>query len=388
VSRQIIHVDMDAFYASVEERENPALRGKPIVVAGKADSRGVVSAANYAARKFGVFSAMPTANAQRLCRDLIILPVRMSLYQEVSRQIHNVFQRYTPHIEPLSLDEAFLDPIGGERLHGNAVSTARQIKDDILAEVKLIASVGVGPNKFIAKLASDCDKPDGFTVVEERNVIEFLNTLALKRIWGVGPSTLRKLNSIGIYTVSELRKASYDYLTRHLGKTGPHLWHLARGQDDRPVKSENHAKSVSHETTFADDIDDWNRLESVLMQLTESVCARLRKQDLAGRTITIKLRDSSFRTYTVSNTIAIATQSTDAVWSVVQNIIQTHPRRGTPIRLVGVGLSHFDSDDTSQLDVFATGAQAPQSSLDQLTDTVADRFGKFSLRRAKGLLKK
>ena len=378
---------MDAFYASVEERENPDLCGKPLVVAGQANSRGVISAANYMARKFGVFSAMSTANAQRLCRDLIILPVRMSLYQQVSSQIHEIFQRYTPHIEPLSLDEAFLDPSGGERLHGGAIKTARLIKNSIRDELKLIASVGVGPNKFIAKLASDYDKPDGFTVVEDDSVIEFLDTLSLDQIWGVGPSTLRTLKSMGIYTVQELRQSSREFLSRQLGKTGPHLWKLVRGIDDRAVIAEHLSKSVSHETTFSEDLDDWTILESVLMELTESVCVRLRKKNLSGRTITIKLRDSSFKTYTTSNTLQTNTQSTHTVWSVVYKMMQNHAKRGIPIRLVGVGVSHFENDTQNQLDVFACNSDDSNSKLDLLTDSISERFGKQSIRRAKGMLK-
>ena len=388
-SAMIIHVDMDAFYASVEEREDPSLKGRPLVVAGQADSRGVVSAANYAAREFGVHSAMPTATAVRLCRDLAILPVRMTFYSEVSAQIKAIFNRYTPLGEPLSLDEAFLDPRGGERLHGDAVETAAKIKRDILEELDLIASVGVAPNKFLAKLASDYDKPDGFTVVQEQEVLAFLDSLSLKQIWGVGPATARRLNQLGIYTVSELREKDLEYLQHQLGRQGEHFWNLARGIDERRVCPEHEAKSISHEVTFAKDIQDWHALEAVLIQLTESVGERLRRNLLKGRTVTLKLRDSGFNTLTSSHTLATPTDVTNEIWHVARRLLRNQPKYGQPIRLAGIGVSHFDEKAASQADLFAfTQTDESGTEIDQLTDAIQQKFGRKLIQRARGISSK
>ena len=218
---------MDAFYASVEEREQPELRGEPLVVGGRPDARGVVSAANYAAREFGIHSAMPSATALRLCPQLRIIPPRGGLYAEVSAQIREIFNRYTPIIEPLSLDEAFLDPAGSERLHGDAEQIGRAIKADIRTELGLVASVGVAPNKFLAKLASDADKPDGFTVIQPPRVQGFLDALPVERIWGVGKAAKARLNRAGVRTVAQLRQCSRVWLQKEFGRNGERLWQLA-----------------------------------------------------------------------------------------------------------------------------------------------------------------
>jgi DNA polymerase-4 len=231
----ILHVDMDAFYASVEERDNPRLVGKPVIVGGKPEGRGVVAAANYEIRKFGVHSAMPTSQALRLCPAAIVLPPRMDYYAEISRQIREIFDRYTPLVEPLSLDEAFLDVTGSAGLFGPAVEIGRRIKQHIKQELNLVASVGVAPNKFLAKIASDLNKPDGFLVVEQDRVQEFLDPLPVGRLWGVGRVSNTVLEGFGIRTIGQLRAQSANVLRQKFGKTGDHLWQLAHGIDSRPV---------------------------------------------------------------------------------------------------------------------------------------------------------
>ena len=261
----ILHVDMDAFYASVEEREQPELVGKPLIVGGTPEGRGVVAAANYAARNFGIHSAMATSRALQLCPNVIILRPRMELYAEVSKQIRNIFHRYTPVVEPLSLDEAFLDATGCEKLFGSVGSIGRKIKQDIRKELNLIASVGVAPNKYLAKLASDMDKPDGFTMITADAIDATLEPLPVSRIWGVGKVTKQKFDSLNIQTIGQLKQLSVDELKTHFGASGEHFWKLARGIDDRQVIADREAKSISHETTFAVDVVDMEVLRAWLM---------------------------------------------------------------------------------------------------------------------------
>ena len=246
----ILHIDMDAFYASVEERENPSLKGLPIIVGGRPEVRGVVAAANYESRKYGIHSAMPTSTAVKKCPELLIIKPRGELYSKVSRQIRQIFNRYTPIIEPLSLDEAFLDPHGSEKLYGDASQIGRKIKKDILDELQLVASVGVAPNKFIAKLASDHEKPDGFTVVQPRQVQDFLDPLPVSRIWGVGKAANQKLAQHRITTVAQIRHQDPEFLNDLFGQYGAQLWKLAHGIDDRVVTPDSEVKSISQETTF------------------------------------------------------------------------------------------------------------------------------------------
>ena len=250
----IIHADMDAFYASVEERDRPELVGKPVIVGGSPEKRGVVSAANYVARKYGVHSAMPAVTARRLCPQGIYLPPRIDYYAEVSRQIRDIFERFTPLVEPLSLDEAFLDVTGSENLFGPAVEIGRQIKQAIRQELRLVVSVGVAPNKFLAKIASDLKKPDALVVVEPDKVQEFLDPLPVERLWGVGKQSSKVFQRLGIRTIGQLRQCPLDVLQARFGSSGEHLWNLAHGRDDRPVVPEREAKSISNETTFEHDI--------------------------------------------------------------------------------------------------------------------------------------
>lgn len=286
----ILHCDMDAFYASVEERDRPELVGKPVIVGGTPEKRGVVSAANYVARRYGVHSAMPAVTAHRLCPQGIYLPPRIDYYAEVSAQIRAIFERFTPLVEPLSLDEAFLDVTGSEHLFGPAVEIGRKIKQAIRQEIRLVVSAGVAPNKFLAKIASDLKKPDALVVVEPDKVQEFLDPLPVERLWGVGKQSSKVFQRLGIHTVGQLRQWPLDVLQARFGTSGEHLWKLAHGRDDRPVVREREAKSISHETTFEHDIADLEVLRAWLVDLTEQVGCRLRRHGLRGRTVQLKVR--------------------------------------------------------------------------------------------------
>ena len=386
--RFILHVDMDAFYASVEVREQPGLAGRPVIVGGSPRGRGVVSAASYEARRFGIHSAMPTARAMRLCPDAVWLPVRMSLYASVSRQIREIFNRYSPLVEPLSLDEAFLDVTGSQRLFGSAAEIANAIKQAISNELSLVASVGIAPNKFIAKIASDLDKPDGFVEVQPEEVQAFLDPLPVSRVWGVGKATGKELERLGITTIAQLRQQSEAVLQDRFGKFGTHLWRLANGMDDRPVVSDSEAKSISNETTFDGDIGNRDTLRAWLMELTEQVCWRLRQHDLYGRTVHIKLRFPDFSTITRSHTLPEATQQTKLVWLAVMALFDNAMQKESrPLRLVGVGVSSLSDEmhrPQIQTDMFEQTNDTRQTQLDEVSDAINSRFGSSGIRRGTG----
>ncbi|NNJ96087.1 MAG: DNA polymerase IV [Gammaproteobacteria bacterium] len=388
----IIHIDMDSFYASVEIRENPDLAGLPVVVGGSASGRGVVATANYEARKYGVLSAMPMAHALRLCPDLVCLPVNMPLYVNVSKQIRDIFYRYTPEIEPLSLDEAFLDVAGSEKLLGSAAAIARKIKQDIKNECNLIASAGVAPNKFVAKIASDIDKPDGYVLVAQNEVQDFLDPLPVNRIWGVGKKTEQQLRQIGIKTIQDARYWPADDMIKRFGKMGDHIQRLAQGLDKRAVISDAKAKSISAETTFANDIEDKDALLAILLQLTEQVAARLRDKDIKGRTVNIKIRFHDFNTITRSKTLPENTNQTRKMWNTVKQLfLGVWQQDVRPIRLVGVGISNFSENMELQRDLFTDSPEQAfeqnvrQEKLDALGDEINEKFGKSKLRRGRNL---
>jgi DNA polymerase-4 len=386
----ILHVDMDAFYASVEERENPELKGKPMVVGGEAESRGVVAAANYAARKYGIFSAMPMAIAVRKYPGLIIIKPNPELYNTVSQQIREIFLRYTPIIEPLSLDEAFLDTSGSEKLHGSSEQIGRKIKHDIARELFLVASVGVAPNKFLAKLASDYDKPDGFTLIREDSIQSFLDPLPVDKIWGVGKVANQKFRDLGIYTVADLRTELKESLIDIMGKHGEQLWELAHGIDNRAVTPDSEVKSISKETTFSVDINSIATLESVAFSLTEAVGFRLREARLKGRTVNLKLRFDNFHTITRSQTIPVSTDQTDTIWKTASMLLNDAFKTQTsPVRLVGVGMANFGAEleqkDLFNLDTERTGQRQRGELIDRLSDDIRHKFGNKMIARGKSL---
>lgn len=381
----IIHLDMDAFFASVEVRERPELAGQPVVVGGPSKTRGVVAAANYEARRFGIHSAMPMVQASRLCPELRILPVNMPLYASVSSQIHEIFSRYTPDIEPLSLDEAFLDVSGSIKLFGSAEEIARRIKDDIKRELRLVASAGVAPNKFVAKIASDINKPDGFVVVEAKDMQDFLDPLPVKRIWGVGKKTEQQLHNYGITTIKDLRSQSQRWIVDRFGKHGDHLYRLANGLDKREVISDVKAKSISSENTFIEDITDNEVLTAFLSQLCEQVAARLREKDRKGKTVSVKVRFHDFTTIIRSKSLPEATHQTEKIWQAAKSLfsvaIQQSPVTQPAVRLLGVGVSGFTTDDRIQGDLFSTDEK--YSELDEVTDEINRRFGKLKIHRGR-----
>ncbi len=378
----ILHVDMDAFYASVEERENPSLIGKPVIVGGSPESRGVVSAANYAARKYGVHSALPSVTAHRLCPQGVFLPCRMDFYAHVSRQIREIFQRYTPLVEPLSLDEAFLDVTGSQSLFGPSAEIGRRIKEDIRRELRLVASVGVAPNKFLAKVASDLQKPDGFVIVQPDRVQEFLDPLPVERLWGVGKVAAATLHRLGVRTIAQLRGLPMNILAEHFGKSGQHLWQLAQGIDDRGVVPDREAKSISHETTFAADISDALVLRAWLLELTEQVARRLRRHELRGRTVQVKVRFSDFRTITRAHTLTEPTNITREIWEAAADALTAALGKAfQPVRLVGVGVSGLDTAGQRQRTLFDEGARTKQTALDEVADRIQAKHGNGALKR-------
>ncbi len=383
----ILHVDMGAFYASVEERDDPTLCGKPVIVGGTPEGRGVVSAANYVVRRFGVHSAMPTATALRLCPQAIVLRPRIDHYADVSCQIREIFDHYTPLVEPLSLDEAFLDVAGTENLFGPPSEIARQIKSEILQTLRLVASVGVAPNKFLAKIASDLRKPDALVVVADEDILEFLDPLPVSRLWGVGPSAQKVFTDLGIDTIKAVRQLSAERLTELFGRMGERLWELARGIDRRPVIPDRDAKSVSHETTFPSDIRDHEVLRGWLLELAEQVACRLRRQQLCGRTVQLKLRFSDFHTITRSKTLPEPSNVTQEICDVAVELLESGLSSSKlPVRLLGVGLSGLELARPRQKTLFADEERERDTRLDAIRDQISERFGASALRRASGIL--
>ncbi|MBL9094626.1 MAG: DNA polymerase IV [Planctomycetaceae bacterium] len=383
----ILHVDMDAFYASVEERDDPRLVGKPVIVGGTAEGRGVVAAANYVARKFGIHSAMPAVTARRLCPQAVFLPVRMSHYAAISHQIREIFEQYTPLVEPLSLDEAFLDVTGSEHLFGSAAEIARRIKQQIRDEVRLVASVGVAPNKFLAKIASDLRKPDALVVVEPDKVQGFLDPLPVGRLWGVGKVTNQVFERYGIRTIGRLREVPPETLTELFGSAGEHYWKLAHGIDERRVVPDREAKSISHETTFAQDIDAQESLRAVLLELVDQVARRLRRHGLKGRTVELKVRFADFTTITRSQALAERSDVTEELAQAAVTLLTTRlPAGHLPVRLLGMGVSGLQSQPTQGL-LFDAEERQKQRQLDDVADRIKERFGGAALGRASSMAK-
>jgi len=333
-----------------------------------------------------VHSAMPSATAKRLCPQGVFLPGRMDRYVEVSRQIHEIFHRYTPLVEPLSLDEAFLDVTGSEPLFGPATAIAKRIKREIHDELRLVASAGVAPNKFLAKIASDLEKPDGFVVVESQNVQQFLDPLPVGRIWGVGKQGNKTMQRLGVRTIGDLRRLPLELLESHFRSSGEHFWCLARGIDDRPVIPDREAKSISHETTFANDVDEPDVLRAWLSQLTDQVARRLRQHEFRGSTVQVKVRFADFRTITRSQKLPEPTNVTAELWQVASEILTSRlPSNHPPVRLLGMGVSGIDRSRSTQGLLFDEHEHQRQKQLDEVSDLVKDRFGSSSLQRGSGL---
>jgi DNA polymerase-4 len=380
---------MDAFYASIELRDHPELVGKPVVVGGLPQGRGVIAAASYAARKFGIHSAMPAARALRLCPDLIFIKPRMDHYAKVSKQIRAIFFRFTSLVEPLSLDEAFLDVSGSEKLFGPAESIARQIKSLIRQEVGIVASAGVAPNKYLAKVASDLDKPDGLVVVKPDRITEFLDPLNISRVWGIGPKTHEKFESCGITTIGQLRSLPMSTLRKHFGINSEHFWRLSRGLDTRAVVPDRIAKSISHETTFARDIVDDEVLEAWLLELTDQVGRRLRRHGVFGKTVQLKLRYSNFDTITRSETLVAATHTTGRLCSSAKRLLRrVRQADQRSVRLLGMGVSNLTREEKRQQQLFGQEADRKSNRIDEAADSIRDRFGHAAVKRGSSMAHK
>ncbi len=363
---------MDAFYASVEEREDPSLSGKPVIVGGPKDTRGVVSACNYEARRYGIHSAMPLKTAGRLCPNGVFLPVRMKLYLSVSKHVFEIFDRFSPMVEPLSVDEAFLDMTGSERLFGGPIEAAREIRRAISDELSLTASVGVAPNKFVAKIASDIEKPDGLVVVPPDSVESFLGPLPVERMWGIGPRGAEALHRKGIYTFADLAQRD---VRPEFGKDSLRLRALAVGSDARAVVTSRAPKSIGHETTFSKNVTDKQVLHNTLVALTDMVAARVRRHGLRARTVAIKVRYEPFRTITRRVTLETPACATRPLLQEVLRLFEEKtPGNGGPVRLLGVSTSGF----TPQATFFR---EERQENADRAIDSVRARFGTTAVRR-------
>jgi DNA polymerase IV len=377
----ILHVDMDAFYASVEQRDRPELRGRPVIVGGLG-GRGVVCAASYEARPFGVHSAMPISRAKRLCPHAVYLPVRMKHYAHISREIREILLSFTPLVEPLSLDEAFLDVAGCHQLFGTAPEIAGQIRARIKNETGLTASVGVAPNKFLAKLASDHGKPNGLVVVLPDRVSEFLSPLPVGRIWGVGKKAEKRLHDLGIETIGQLARLAEQDLVGQFGELGEHFRKLANGDDNRQVVPDREAKSISTETTFAKDISDRQLLRDWLLDLTDQLAARLRHAGLRARTVELKIRSSDFRTRHRAEALPEASNATDVLWQTARAILERSLTRDMlPIRLLGVGGTRLTAEAAAQRSLFDADERDRQHTLDQAVDAIRKQFGSSAVRR-------
>jgi len=378
-ARTILHVDLDAFYASVEVLDNPSLRGKPVLVGGTGP-RGVVAAASYEARRFGVHSAMPMGRARRLCPQAVVLPPRFDVYGAKSRAVHEVFAAFTPIIEPIALDEAFLDVTGGLRLFGTGAEIGAAIRARVRAETGLTASVGVAPNKLLAKLASDDAKPDGMLVVEPGGELAFLHPHPVGRLWGVGPATLARLERFGVETIGDLAALPEASLVDALGKAhGHHLHELACGRDERPVEPDRETKSIGQEETFPRDVADTEALGREVRRMAERVGTRLRDHGLAGRTVTIKVRFPDFRTITRSATLPEPIAASAEIARLALGLLEKIDTAGG-IRLLGVTVSNLTAGASRQASLFDDeAAPAAGAAMQSVVDAVRARFGSGAL---------
>ncbi len=380
-SKAILHLDMDAFYPAVEVLDNPDLEGKPVIVGGSRE-RGVVSSASYEAREFGIHSAQPIATAMRLCAGGIFLPVRMSRYKEISRDIFDIFHRFSPLVEPLSIDEAFLDVSGSERLLGGAVDIAVKIKQTVLRETGLTVSAGVAPSKFVAKIASDMEKPDGLTVVSPNRVREFLDPLPIKKMWGVGRVTQEALARLNVLTFGDLSRVPAKILEKRFGKHGLKMHLLSLGIDERDVVPDHDAKSIGHEETFFQDLMELDAAKKELLSLSNKVARRMRRQGVTAKTITLKVKYSDFVQITRSATLTKPTDDGFEIYSTACRLLKKTEVEKRPVRLLGVSLSQLSSPDTQgQLSLFQNEQESvKRKRLNTALDALLEKHGDKSVR--------
>jgi len=382
--RAILHVDMDAFYASVEQRDDPALRGRPVIVGGTG-VRGVVAAASYEVRRFGVHSAMPVREALRRCPEAVCVPPRIGHYAAVSEQIFAVFHGFTPLVQGLSLDEAFLDVTASIGALGEAEHIAREVKRLVRERTELTASVGVAPNKLVAKIASDLGKPDGLVIVRPEEVRALLDPLPIRKLFGLGAKTAPKVEALGIRTLGELRQASAARLRPIFGRHTERVQQRAAGIDDRPVVPDRDEKQISAEETFDTDIADHSKLRAEVVRLADKTCARLRARRLSASCVTVKIRRGDFITYTRQRRFEPPTQETRVITSLATELLDTwlasQPRAA--LRLLGVGVSELAP--ATQLDLFTVPQTEKDRQLDAAVDRIRERFGKVALAPASTL---
>lgn len=379
MTRAIIHADLDAFYASVEVLDDPSLRGKPVIVGGEPGARGVVSAASYEARKFGVHSAMPLRTAARLCPTGVFLPGHPERYRDLSREVMRIFASYTPLVEPISLDEAFLDVTASQEAFGDGEAIGRAIKRRVLDEVGLVVSVGVSTNKLCAKVASDLRKPDALVVVPPGEEAAFLAPLPVSRLWGVGPQSRQALADYGVTTIGQLAALAEGTLRRRFGSHGHDLASRARGIDPSPVVPSQAPKSIGHELTFDRDVDDPARLEATLLDLAESVASRLRAHHMAAGAVQLKLRYEGFETLTRQMGVPHQTRESEPIYAAGVTLLRKTLVRDRAVRLIG--LTAINLTDVQQLTLF----DAPDKT-DRITasiDAVREKFGEKAITRAR-----
>jgi DNA polymerase-4 len=390
--RYILHLDVDAFFASVEEVLNPSLKGQPLIVGARPEQRGVVASASYAARAFGVRSAMPTARALRLCPQAIVIPPRHKVYREYSARMMAILSEYSPLIEPLSMDEAFLDVTGYEARWGSSTGSglgspeelAHQLQERLEVELGLSASIGLAANKLVAKIASGLEKPHGFVVVPHGKEAEFLAPLLVGKLWGVGEVTAGRLREMGVVTIGQLAQVPVAQLEAEFGRRGRDLYRQARGIDDSPVVVEREEKSLSREVTFAEDVGDMQVLRKKLLSLSESVAHRLRKRGLQGRTVKLKLRYNDFTTLTRQVTLDVPTDLEQVIFDQAARLLEKAWDRRRKVRLIGVGVSKFEAEER-QLSLFEEAGEGKVEKLRRLSqavDQIREKYGDEAIQRA------
>jgi DNA polymerase IV len=384
MSHQVIaHVDVDAFFAAVEQRDHPELLGKPVVIGSdpkQGRGRGVVSTCSYEARRFGIHSAMPISQAFQLCPQAVFLPVDGKKYGQVSEEIFRVFEEFTPDIEAISIDEAFLDITGSHHLFGSPTETGMKLKKRVKELTGLTVSVGISPVKMVAKIASDYCKPDGLLEIPGDKVLDFLWPLSIRKLWGVGPKTQQALEQLGIKTVGDLARISPEVLEKNFGKSGRHLHDLANGDDPRGVEEHDEAKSVSSEFTFDQDTDSVQLVDKTLLILSEKTSRHLRKADLKGRTVTLKIRLHGFLTYTRAKTLPERTNFSDKLYLISRELFYDFYKTGMQVRLLGIKVSHF-ADDYVQESLFRDDQDGRKEEIHKAMDRIKDKFGEKAIHR-------
>ena len=381
--RTILHCDLDAFFASVEQLDDPSLRGRPVLVGG-VGARGVVAAASYEAREFGCRSAMPSSTALRLCPHAVMVPGRGARYAELSRRFMTILEEASPLVQPLSLDEAFLDVTGSLRLLGDGVTIATEIRRKTLDELGLVVSVGVAPKKFVAKIASDLEKPDALVCFKTEGLAERLAGLPIERMWGVGRKSAESFRSHGLKTFADLQTVDPAHLVSLFGESARRFHELALGIDDRPVVSERTSKSIGQERTFSEDISDRDMLGDILLGEVEQVAERLRRSEAKATRVTLKIRFGDFQTITRSRTIDQPTETTRALWEIALSIFEGWCREGfQPVRLLGFTVGGLDR--SGQVGLFEEAGSDRDRAIDETTDAIIERFGSSAISRARAV---